>query len=281
MAKRSPKRALCIGTNYVGTGYNLSGCINDVLDWSELLQKRGFTVSSLVEERATRENILTAISEHVGNAKMNDSVIITFSGHGTFVRDLDGDEDDQNDEAICPHDVTDGAIITDDELYRLFNERGRRVKVAFISDSCHSGTLTRFAREPGAAIVRVGERDFPSRVATKTRVRFLPPTNIKKLKKSLMPTAAMGTRNASTAMTSALLLGGSRDFEYSYDAWFEGRANGAFTRNAIDTFNAMPKTPKATYAKLFSEVRKRLPSQQYPQSPQLFGTYDQKRWLAL
>jgi hypothetical protein len=80
-------------------------------------------------------------------------------------------------------------------------------------------------------------------------------------------------------MTSALLLAGCRDFEYSYDAHFAGRPNGAFTRTAIEVLRSLPKT--ATYLAAHREIRKRLPTAEYPQEPQLFGTPNQRRWRAL
>jgi hypothetical protein len=61
------------------------------------------------------------------------------------VPDLDGDEPDGTDECLCPHDVRKNGPITDDELYESFSSLERGAKLLMISDSCHSGTVTRFA----------------------------------------------------------------------------------------------------------------------------------------
>ena len=74
-----------------------------------------------------------------------DTVYFHFSGHGSQVEDLNGDEkDDGLDETIVPQDGRSGDVrdITDDELDALFARL--RAKNAFIVlDSCHSGTATR------------------------------------------------------------------------------------------------------------------------------------------
>jgi hypothetical protein len=68
---------------------------------------------------------------------------VSLSGHGTWVPDEDDDEVDGRDEALCPHDITQGEILTDDERYDIFSERNRRARIMMISDSCHSGTVSK------------------------------------------------------------------------------------------------------------------------------------------
>ena len=260
--KPKPKQAICIGVNYENTDSELAGCINDAGDWSDLLTRRKFNVTQLTEEDATKENILSTLRRVITAADNRDSIIVTFSGHGTWVPDLDGDEPDARDEAICPVDVFKGNLITDDELYEVFNDRARGVKLVFISDSCHSGTVSRFA---------------PTEQEHQTKVRFLPPSKF--LPKSLQSAFLPSLLSRAGASTNALLLAGCRDFEYSYDAWFGPRANGAFSRYLIDAFSELPKS--GSYRDLFTLLRTRLPSQSYPQTPQLFGLKSQMRWVAL
>ncbi|MEZ5628494.1 MAG: caspase family protein [Rhodocyclaceae bacterium] len=50
------KRALTIGINdYPGTDGDLSGCINDAQDWAAVLGGKGYAVTTLFDEAATRE----------------------------------------------------------------------------------------------------------------------------------------------------------------------------------------------------------------------------------
>jgi hypothetical protein len=58
------------------------------------------------------------------------------------------------------------------------------------------------------------------------------------------------------------LISGCSDEESSYDAWFAGRANGAFSRVAIDVY--VPGMSLAAWAKA---IRTQLPSVEYPQTP--------------
>ena len=138
------KSALCIGiNNYPGTHMDLSGCVNDANDWAAELAARGFAVSKLIDSQATKAAMVSGIQSLIGSAVSGDVVVITFSGHGTYVPDVNGDEADGLDEALCPYDLqTNGAALIDDEINTLFSARKAGVRLALISDSCHSGTVT-------------------------------------------------------------------------------------------------------------------------------------------
>jgi hypothetical protein len=90
----------------------------------------------------------TEMQRVIGDAKYGDVVVITYSGHGTWVPDSDGDEPDRRDEALCPWDVREKGPLLDDNLFEIFSERERGVRLVMISDSCHSGTVARFAPHP-------------------------------------------------------------------------------------------------------------------------------------
>ena len=150
LAQEGTKRALLIGINKYQELPWLSGSKNDVAVMRELLIRRyGFSESNirtLLDEQATRSAILDAMENLVASAKPQDVVFVHYSGHGSQVDDLDGDEPDSLDETICPHDARteNVADITDDELGRIFG----RLKVAsavVVLDSCHSGTALRSA----------------------------------------------------------------------------------------------------------------------------------------
>lgn len=268
------KHALCIGINdYPGTGSDLAGCVNDARDWQQALQGRGFTVSVLLDAEATNRQMRDAIRATLSAAKSGDSVVIHFSGHGSFVPDEDGDEPDGTDECLCPYDVETKGYLTDDEIFELYMTRAPGVRLVMISDSCHSGTVARFA--PIVTPPTMLGAGAPQR-----KVRFLPPT-------VFLPrgdAARLGTRRALRASSppgryAGLLMAGCQDTEYSYDAWFEGRPNGAFSYVALKALSALPA--EATYAEWFRAIKAMLPSQQYPQSPNLHGSTSMKRWQAL
>ena len=138
------KRSLHIGINdYPGTNSDLSGCVNDANDWRETMEARGFKATSLFDGEATKGKMHEAISKIVGDTGRDDITVITYSGHGTWVPDEDDDEVDGRDEALCPYDITQGQVLTDDNLYEILSERKRGARIIFISDSCHSGSVAR------------------------------------------------------------------------------------------------------------------------------------------
>jgi hypothetical protein len=268
------KRALCIGINdYPGTDSDLAGCANDARDWAAALARRGFGVSRLLDRRATRRAIVEAIEKLVEGARDGDRLVVQFAGHGSFVPDADGDEPDGTDECLCPYDVRSRGPITDDLLFELYSQRRPGVRLLMLSDSCHSGTVARFA--PITTPPTIAGRRAPQR-----KVRFLPPGAFL----SRTEAARLGARRARRAASppgryAGLLLSGCQDTEYSYDAWFRGRPNGAFTFVALRELARLPAT--ATYRTWYARIRAALPSQQYPQTPNLYGSSSMKRWRVL
>ena len=265
------KRSLHIGINdYPGTGGDLSGCVNDANDWRETLEARSFQATSLFDSEATKSNMVESISRIVEETGYNDIAVITFSGHGTWVPDDDGDEADGRDEALCPYDITQGNILSDDELYDIFSHRHRGARIIVISDSCHSGTVARAANfMPG---VEHDEWHF-------AQMRFLAPEFYIRGDQDRMRRAQRveNMRARGKIRAAAVLLSGCRDEEYSYDAWFNGRPNGAFTYVALHTLKQLPQN--ASYKDWHREIRKFLPHINYPQTPQLSGSWRQRsKW---
>jgi hypothetical protein len=93
---------------------------------------------TLSDSQATRAGILSAIRAFLGQAGGNDSVYFHFAGHGTHVRDTNGDEPDGYDEAISAYD----GLILDDELIPAFQSlsAGRAV---LVYESCYGGGMDR------------------------------------------------------------------------------------------------------------------------------------------
>jgi hypothetical protein len=267
------KRALCIGiNNYPGTHMDLAGCVNDANDWAAELTARGFGVTRLLDDQATKAAMAEGFKSVIGAAVSGDLVVITYSGHGTYVPDVNGDEVDGLDEALCPYDLqTGGSALLDDEIHELFLARKPGVRLVLVSDSCHSGTVTRAAApDPDAD-------DAP-------RPRFMPMGNW--LPADKLPKAPSGKPAASVAVTAPtsaftkalsrragdLLLSGCKEGpnNFSYDARIKGRPNGAFTYYALKALRELESD--ASYAKWYAAINPHyLPSASYPQSPQIFG----------
>ncbi|MBT8061066.1 MAG: caspase family protein, partial [Gammaproteobacteria bacterium] len=104
---------------------------------------RGFETTQLKTADATRKTVESAIISAANTLKAGDMFLVSYSGHGGLVRDVDGDEADGKDDTWCLYD----AQFLDDELRVLLAGFAPGVRVLVISDSCHSGTMLKGERE--------------------------------------------------------------------------------------------------------------------------------------
>ena len=155
----------------------LAGCVNDATSMMSLLT-RDFDFDAgasrlLIDSEATRANIIGGIERYIALTAKGDLFVLFYSGHGSLFpddRSLVQDEtetlnlsylrarspsfrapDGRYDSALAPVDAFTqnaerqwGNLILDDELFVLFSKMtAKGVNVILISDSCHSGTLTK------------------------------------------------------------------------------------------------------------------------------------------
>lgn len=260
--------ALCIGINYPGTDHELRGCVNDANDWGQFLTGQGFHTSYMLDGQATRAAILAQMHDVISKLLPGDVGFVTYSGHGTWVPDQDGDEPDGRDEAICPIDMGDDGhnLIIDDEFHLLFNGIKDKAKLIFVTDSCHSGTVFRFLDLGGAR---------------KSRVRFLPPSHFVKstpMYHRMERAFGQGAGKIQDPLPNLIHFSACRDSEYANDAEFHGRPNGAFTYYALSGFKKVV-AQKGAYQDAWKDLRHYLPSMEYPQTPLLNAFAPLKRAL--
>ncbi|MFO0719386.1 MAG: caspase family protein [Nitrospira sp.] len=143
------KRALLIGINRYQVLPTLNGSLNDIDTMRQVLTTRwGFQsqhITMLTDQAATRAGILGALERLVQDTGPSDVVYVHYSGHGSQVEDLNGDEtEDHLDETLVPHDGRTPSVpdITDDELEAIVSKLKAR-SILIVLDSCHSGTATR------------------------------------------------------------------------------------------------------------------------------------------
>ena len=256
------KRAVCIGINdYPGTFNDLSGCVNDANDWADLLSNDygfGDNVQLIIDAEATRANITQAFLNLAQAAQSGDIVVVTYSGHGTWEYDnADRDESDNRDEAICAHDGN----ILDDEIRSAIRTMDPEVRLTIISDSCHSGTVTRTM----LANARGRDNEFSENAP---KPRYMPPVeDIDAMRTDLIPIRRRFLYPESDMQE--VLITGCNATEYSYDAFIDGLYNGAMTAMAL---RVIRNDPGQTYKQFHQTLRQLLPSTRYPQSPQLEGS---------
>ncbi len=141
---------LATGICYRGSSNSLKGCINDTKNILRSLCGLAQFSSSPSNTRVltedpdafappTRANILEGCRWLVQGARRGDVLMFYYSGHGTTRSDVNGDENDGADEAICP---LSGGVILDDELNQeLAQKLPAGVTLFCIFDCCHSGTI--------------------------------------------------------------------------------------------------------------------------------------------
>jgi hypothetical protein len=261
------KKALCVGINdYPIPEMDLKGCVNDALAWAGLLRKRfdfpSANVRVLRDEAATHDHVTTALKALLTNAKSGDVLVFTNSSHGTYVADRASEEADSYDEAMCPYDCRKN-LLTDDELRTLFTDIPRGVRLTVISDSCHSGSVTRVAQ--GAA------------TPDDRRVRYLSPKDLRRPEIPDVRHRASPKRpevHPESEMRE-LLLSGCRSNQYSYDARFGNTYHGAMTWYALKVIEQAGY--RLSYSTLAKRLREALAESNYDQEPQLEGRSTFKR----
>jgi hypothetical protein len=125
----------------------------------------------LLNSEATREAIIRNLREMVQSSQAGDVLVFQYSGHGTQLPDLDGDEAEGDtpglDEALCPINYASGAFLIDDDVGEIFSLIPPRVNVTCFMDCCHSGTISRFA---------VGKTTGSESGETDRRPRYMAPS---------------------------------------------------------------------------------------------------------
>jgi len=237
-----------IDKKHYGDSYPLAGCINDARDMLALARKNGYDESYiLTNQEGTYKNVTTHLSDAAKKLKKGDTLFISYSGHGAYVPDENKDETDGKDETWCLYD----RMILDDELAQYWSKFKTGVKIFMISDSCHSGTVSR-AMPPNGSLNGLQQR--------RTRLMKDGP-RVYEQHKSLYNNASGNTKTQSKANTikaSVILLSGCQDDQTSLD----GDKNGLFTENMLKVYKKGAFT--GNYAAMLKEILKLMPSNQTP-----------------
>ncbi|QTA82199.1 Putative peptidoglycan binding domain-containing protein [Desulfonema limicola] len=229
------RRALLVGINdYKGVS-DLRGCHNDVGNMRNILKEYlGFSnndIRVVIDSRATKEAILYRLEYMVSKARPGDFMVFHFSGHGSRIRDRNGDElEDGMDELLCPWDINwDNGFILDDDLNLIFSRIPQGALLEVFLDCCHSGT--------GLDLVSSSARSAASGNSSSSfQSRYLqPPPDIRYRfegeEDQLCSTRGFtqGNRSGTRSTVNHILWAGCSADQESADANINGSYNGAFT----------------------------------------------------
>jgi hypothetical protein len=230
------KNALLIGCNYVGSQYQLYGCINDVENIQNKLKSQYnfnnvLIMSDNTSKKPTKTNILNEIKNLLTNAKSGDKLFLAFSGHGSTMKDTNGDEKDGLDECFVPLDFN---YISDDEIKLVINNYLKKDVTLFaLFDCCHSGTILDL------------------------RYQYLDSENYDNPSENTKETETIG---------NIIMISGCRDNQTSADAYINSKSQGAMTWAFLDTLN---NNTSLTWKDLITTMRSSLLKSDYEQTPQL------------
>ena len=295
MAKKASKAAagakalsLHIGLNsvsaaaYAGWSGPLAACEFDANDMTALARAKGIAATVLLTKKATRDAVLGAMRSAAKELGDGGFFFLTYSGHGGQVPDVTGEEDDKKDETWCLYD---GQLI-DDELYYELSRFSAGVRILVLSDSCHSGTVTREAMMPPATNPSERPKLMPEAVAMRTyrdHQAFYDglQKGVAKAagKKPVDPDAAIAQVAVSGRLSAivkkfepaVILISGCQDNQTSMD----GEHNGAFTEQLLRVWNQ--GAFQGNYANLHARIRSRMLASQ---SPNLFTLGPAAQFLA-
>jgi hypothetical protein len=251
---------------YAGWTGPLAACEADANDMVAIAKSKGMKSTVLLTKQGTRAKVLAAMRAAAKALVAGDLFFVSYSGHGGQVPDTNGDEPDKKDETWCLYD---GQLI-DDELYFELGQFAAGVRVLVLSDSCHSGSVTKAMptgpREramPQAVAMRVyrDHRAFYDKLQADVRkaaggAPADPDTALAQVAASLRLTAI-----ASKLKAAVVLVSGCQDNQTSMD----GEHNGAFTEQVLKVW--AHGAFKGNYGQFHAKVRAGLPS---TQSPNLF-----------
>jgi metacaspase-1 len=245
-------RSIHIGLNHVDSNHytdehgdpwsgTLKGCVNDANAMQRIADLQGCSPQvKLLNEDATVAAVSGAIEDAAKSLQYGELLVVTYSGHGGQVPDLDGDEPDSQDETWVLFDRE----LLDDELNALWSQFSAGVRILVVSDSCHSGSVarmrllqrfyaaTREIRDAKSLSVLVPRGDDPPR----HRYMPAPVADATFARHEALYRAAHASARAATrgqVQANLILFSGCQDSQFSYD----GDSNGAFTEKLLATWD--------------------------------------------
>jgi len=219
--------------HYNGWSGNLQACEADARDMHRIAQSKGFKSTLLLTKEANAEAVTAAIRAAAESLGSGDLCFISYSGHGGQVPDKNfdeaGDESDKKDETWVLYDRQ----LIDDELFTLWGRFQPGVRIFVLSDSCHSGSVTRDIFD--AAIPHVVAHDM---VDTPTpRTKNLPRDTERATyeeNKQLYDRLQEANPSGDSVELGAtvILISGCQDNQLSLD----GDRNGLFTQHLLEVW---------------------------------------------
>ncbi len=244
--------------HYDGWDGALAACEFDANDMEAIAESRGFETTKLLTEDATADAVTGEIERAAAELAAGDFFFLTYAGHGGQVPDKnDEDEDDQSDETWVLYDRQ----LVDDELYALWGRFQPGVRIFVVSDSCHSGSVTRKIEDDDVVpnVVATAE----AAASASPRYRAMPRDVMVATYRAHAPfydkiQTAVPTSDEADVRATVLLISGCQDDQLSLD----GFSNGLFTENVKAVWDG--GAWNGSYPELHEAIVARMPETQRP-----------------
>jgi len=259
---------LGVGLNVVDAGQYggwdgaLRGCENDARDMASIAGSRGLSTKLLLTKSATAAGLFSELDTAARALVAGDLLVVSYSGHGGQVGDVNFDEVDRLDETWCLYD----RMVVDDELFAMWGKFRPGVRILVFSDSCHSGTATKEKKLLAAYKEGIRSSDLLGLYAeakSDVRFKFMPFANAwshyqdsKGMYDSLQ--LLSGATDRAQVAASVILVSGCQDNQLSAD----GPANGLFTSTLKKVWDGGKFV--GDYRKFHKEIVARMPPSQTP-----------------
>lgn len=253
------KHALLIGiSDYTAAGLSsLPGSVNDVRATHRVLREslefKTDNIVLLLDREATHGRIVSAFKQLDSRVREGDFVYIHYSGHGSYVPDLNGDEKRGLDQTWVSYgarankgtdasDIDNFDILDDEISHWLAPIYAKAGQVVFVSDSCHSGTVSRGGEAP---VQRAAPND-----------------------NRMHPLGSNAFRQAD--FTRGVQIGSTEDTQPAFEIKKAGESYGLFTWHWLNSLKQA--TPEQTWNDLFIVTDARIKANaRVRQRPQISG----------
>lgn len=237
--------ALVVGIDDYVSLRRLQGAANDARDIFASLRSNGVSDAVLLLDRqATRDAIFVRFRELAARAKADGGwLIFAYAGHGGQEPErLAGDEADGKDESFLLSGYANQGSptaerILDNDIFTLFSQIDPKVRILFIADSCHSGTMTRSV-DPRTA-------KYESRDAAYGPI----------VDDALPPPPASTKGRSYAELPNVIFVASSTDAEATVEIPIDGKARGAVSWHMARAFGGAADS-SGDGVTTFSELRR-------------------------
>jgi hypothetical protein len=240
----------CDQSHYGKSFDELKACVHDAEAMLEIAKSQGFATHILKDDEARFEVVRKKIKGIAEDLSEGDIFLLTYSGHGTQVFGL---SDETKDELLDEGWVLYDQIMFDDTLRYLWSYFNKN-RIVVISDSCHSGSMTR------EAFVDDEERGHSRFIPWKTTKLVL-----QKHPEIYQNQKRWSSKNSKPITSCVLLISACKDHQVAKELC--DRSNGVLTKYLLDVWE--DGDFMGTYHDFFKEIKEKV-TRRYHQIPNWF-----------